>query len=53
VASVLELDELQDMFHLQLSEEAYDQFCELHIIIQSLTTPWGKHIWSYIWGNGE
>jgi hypothetical protein len=50
---VLALDELQDMFQLSLSEDAFEQFCELHIIIQSLPANGGKDIWSYIWGNGE
>jgi hypothetical protein len=41
------------MFHLPLSEESYEWFCELHIILQSLPSPGGKYIWTYIWGNGE
>jgi hypothetical protein len=53
VASVLALDESHELFHLQLSEEAYDQFCELHVILQSFPTNGGKDSWSYIWGNGE
>jgi hypothetical protein len=33
--SVLELNELEDLFHLPLSEEAYTQFCDLNIYMQA------------------
>jgi hypothetical protein len=35
---VLELDELQDLFHLPLSEEAYAQFYELIIYLLAIQT---------------
>jgi hypothetical protein len=34
--SVLQLNDLHDLFHLPLSEEAYTQFYDLHIYLQGL-----------------
>jgi hypothetical protein len=42
VASVLALDSLQNVFHLPLSKEAYAQFCQLDIILQSLQVTTDK-----------
>jgi hypothetical protein len=36
LASVLQQDNLQDIFQLPLSKEAYMQYCELEIIVQAL-----------------
>jgi hypothetical protein len=36
VKSVLQAEAFEDNFHLPLSVEAYDQFCELEIYMQSL-----------------
>jgi hypothetical protein len=36
VKEALNLEFLQDLFHLLLSQEAYEQLCELDITIQSL-----------------
>jgi hypothetical protein len=46
-------DHLQGLLHLPLSEEAYDQFNELDIILQSLQLIGEKDSWSYIWGNDK
>jgi hypothetical protein len=51
VRLVLELEAREDLFHLPLSIEAYEQFCELEIILQSLQQNNDKDRWSYIWGN--
>jgi hypothetical protein len=53
VKTVMEQDNLQDIFHLPLSKEAYEQFCKLDIILQSLQLTGEKDTWSYIWGNGQ
>jgi hypothetical protein len=37
--SVLSLEELRDLFNLPLFEEAYQQYCELEILLQTLLTP--------------
>jgi hypothetical protein len=36
VKTVTEMSSLQEMFQLPLSVEAFDQFCELDIFMQSL-----------------
>jgi hypothetical protein len=46
--AVMEQESLQDIFHLPLSEEAYEQLCELDIIMQSLQLTGEKDTWSYI-----
>jgi hypothetical protein len=53
VKTVLELDALEDHFHLPLSVEAYQQFCELELYLQSLPRDSGTDKWSYIWGNDD
>jgi hypothetical protein len=53
VKAAMEQDHLQDLFHLPLSEEAYDQFNELDVILQSLQLTGENDSWSYIWGNGQ
>jgi hypothetical protein len=53
VASVLELNSLQVVFHLPLSEEAYAQFCELDILMQSVQLTSDKDTWNYIWGSTQ
>jgi hypothetical protein len=52
VKEALNLGFLQDLFHLLLSQEAYEQLCELDIAIQSLQQNEEQDYWSYIWGNG-
>jgi hypothetical protein len=51
VKEALNLEFLQDLFHLSLSQEAYEQLCELDITIQSLQHNEKQGSWSYIWGN--
>jgi hypothetical protein len=51
--SVLELNELEDLFHLPLSEEAYTQFCDLNIYMQAFQQFGEAGQWKYIWGNGH
>jgi hypothetical protein len=43
------MPDLQDHFHLPLSEEAFDQFCELAVFLQSIQLNGDKDGWSYIW----
>jgi hypothetical protein len=49
--SLLELETLHDLFHLPLSMEAYDHFCEVEIILQTIRQSDSKDRWSYIWGS--
>jgi hypothetical protein len=34
--TILQLDNIQSLFILPLSEEAYEQFCDLNVLMQSL-----------------
>jgi hypothetical protein len=42
----------QYYFNLPLSEIAFEQFCELSIILQSLPKDGQMEKWTYIWING-
>jgi hypothetical protein len=53
VKEVIEQDNLQDIFHLPLFEETYEQCCELDALLQSLQFSGENDTWSYIWGNGQ
>jgi hypothetical protein len=50
--SVLQTKNFEDLFNLPLSEVAYEQFCELIILLQGLPVSEKNDKWSYIWGNG-
>jgi hypothetical protein len=52
-AYVLQQDNLQDIFQLHVSEEAYMQYCELEIIVQSLDITEENDKWKYIWGSAQ
>jgi hypothetical protein len=53
VKSVLQAEAFEDNFHLPLSVEAYDRFCELEIYMQSLQQSNDKDKWTYIWGSQD
>jgi hypothetical protein len=53
VTSMTALGELQHGFSLPLSEIAYDQFCEVTMVIQSMQLIGDKDVWSYIQGNTQ
>jgi hypothetical protein len=48
---MLESESFQGNFHLPLSEEAYEQFCELEIYVQSMEMSGEKDSRSYIFGD--
>jgi hypothetical protein len=48
VKEVIEQDNLQDIFHLPLFEETYEQCCELDALLQSLQFSGENDTWSYI-----
>jgi hypothetical protein len=50
---VLQLDELHELFNLPLSEEAYAQYCDLEIYLQTLQINQEADQWRYIWGDGH
>jgi hypothetical protein len=52
LSSVLQLEKFEDHFNLPLSKIAYEQFCYLSILIQSLPMSDQNDKWSYIWGTG-
>jgi hypothetical protein len=49
--SVREHDSMQDLFNTPLLEEAYEQYCELDIFLQSIVQTNEADKWTYIWGN--
>jgi hypothetical protein len=51
--AVMQSDNFDNLFHLPLTEVAYDQYCELTMILQGLPLPEQSDKWSYIWGNGS
>jgi hypothetical protein len=53
LSSVLNQDELHNLFRLPLSEEAYLQYCELEVYIQSLQDYNLADQRKYISGNGQ
>jgi hypothetical protein len=46
------MNELQELFHLPLSDEPYTQFCDLDIYLQAMQINNDDDWWKYIWGNG-
>jgi hypothetical protein len=53
LSSVLHQENFHDIFQLPLSEEAYDQYCELDLILQLIQVTSDNDQWKYIWGNGH
>jgi hypothetical protein len=53
VSSVKEHEYLDELFNTPLSEEAFQQFCELQIIVQSIDLNNNSDTWTYIWGSGN
>jgi hypothetical protein len=49
--SVLAQVSLQDIFHLPMSEEAFSEFCEIDVLLQSFQASDISDSWSYIWGS--
>lgn len=41
---------LQDLFHLPLSTEAYEQFVERSLVLRGLSLQLVNDEWAYIWG---
>jgi hypothetical protein len=53
---VIHTEYLEDLFHLPLSQQAYEEFLNLEVICQSalIKVQEGNcDTWTYIWGNGE
>jgi hypothetical protein len=51
--SVLAKEKLYDLLNLPLSEEAYLQYCELEIMLQTINASDDKDKWKYIWDNEQ
>jgi hypothetical protein len=54
VSKVLQMDFLQDLFHLPLSQQAYAEFEELENLCENAQAEVQQHLpdnWSYIWGS--
>lgn len=51
VHQVCQSPTLHDLFYLPLSKEAYKQFIQHSVIVQSLDLQGGFDSWVYIWGS--
>jgi hypothetical protein len=51
VVGALAMEFFHNLFTLPLLEEAYDQFLDLQLWLQSIEINEEKDVWSYIWGN--
>jgi hypothetical protein len=50
---MLSVDTLRSMFHLPLSIQAFEQYCELELLLQCLDITDTKDSWTYIWGGSQ
>jgi hypothetical protein len=41
------------MFHLPLSAQAFEQYCDLELFLKSLDITDDNDSWSYIWGGAQ
>jgi hypothetical protein len=46
--SILQLDNIQNHFNLPFSKEAYEQFCDLNVLLLSLQANDQDDVWFYI-----
>jgi hypothetical protein len=53
LSSVMEQENFQDSFQLALYEEAYAQFCNVNVIIETLQINNNKDQWKYTWESGQ
>jgi hypothetical protein len=51
ISDVLQLDFFHEHFNLPLSEIAFEQFCEVSMMLPALPADGRLDQWSYIWGN--
>jgi len=49
--AALQTEDFQNLFHLPLSEHAFEQFNELHTYVVALQQTEMADKWTYIWGN--
>jgi hypothetical protein len=52
----LQHEYIQDLFHLPMSQAAYEEFIQLEEIcthVQDISRQQGPDSWSYIWGSSE
>jgi hypothetical protein len=53
LSAVMNQEDLQDNFQLPLSEQAFEQYCELEMFMQSLQLNGNGDQWTYIWGSAH
>jgi hypothetical protein len=51
VKDFVQAEERHLLFNIPLSDEAFDQFCDLEITLQAIELNENKDRWKYIWGN--
>jgi hypothetical protein len=53
VKSMLRAENLHNMFHLPLSAQAFEQYYDLELSLQSLDITDDNDSWTYIWGGTQ
>lgn len=53
VQSVINTEDMTDLFHLPLSIQAFDRYQQLDIFMQNVNVQPGNDIWTYIWGSNQ
>jgi hypothetical protein len=53
LSAVMNQEDLHDNFQLPLSEQAFQQYCELEMFMQSLQLNGNGDQWTYIWGSAH
>jgi hypothetical protein len=53
LSAVMNQEDLHDNFQLPLSEQAFQQYCELEMFMQSLQLNENGDQWTYIWGSAH
>jgi hypothetical protein len=54
VAQFLLNNQIENQFHLPLSEQAFQEYQDLQQLIQQIQVgPESKDLWEYIWGNSK
>ena len=51
VAQAKDLEQLHELFHLPLSEQAYQQYILLSTELDNIHIQMDQDIWTYIWGS--
>jgi hypothetical protein len=53
LSMIMSQHDFHECFQLPLSEQAFDQYCELELFLQALQPHEGGDQWKYIWGSNQ